>query len=133
MRRGIHNLHIVGDDVFLEARGEVPSQPRLGIQEQFLRQSEDVQVSLHFALGGGDGGVAALAGAELFHVVGHLSVQEARPVGADKAEARAKAQIHYARRRVQGGMLGPPVAVVMNDLRSVPFSEPRAEAAVNFV
>ena len=65
-------------------------QARLEIQKQFIRERKNVQVAFHFALGGGDGGVAAFAGAEFFHVVRDLAVQKARAVGADETNARTK-------------------------------------------
>ena len=91
MRRGVHDLHVVGDNIFFQPRRNFFGQARLKIQQQFVGERKNIQVAFHFAFGGGDGGVTAFAGAEFFHVVRHLPVQKSRAVGADEAKARTKA------------------------------------------
>ena len=119
MRRDVHNLHVVGDDESFQSRGNFSRQAGLEIQKQFIRERENIQIAFHFPLGCGDGGVAAFAGAEFFHIVRHLPVQKTRAVRAGQADARTKAQINHTRAGPQRGVFSRPVAVISDDFRAI--------------
>ena len=108
-------------------------QPRFKIQKQFIGECKNVQIAFHFPFGRGDGGITAFAHAKLFHIVGDLSVQIPRTVGAHKADARTEAQINHARRFVKRGMFGQQVAIIIHQFRTVQFAKTRAEAVVEFM
>jgi hypothetical protein len=119
MWRGVHDLDVVGDDEFFEALRDFFGEAGLEIEQQFIGEAEDVQVALHFAFGGGDGGVATFAGAEFFDVVGDLAVEEAGAVGADEAKAGAKTEIEDAGGLAERGMFREPVVVMRDDFGAV--------------
>ena len=133
MRRGVHDLHVVGDDEFFEPLRNFPGQARLEVQKQFVRQAENVQVAFHFAPGGDERGVTTGANGQLFHVIRDLSVQESDAVFADQTDPPAKTQIEHAGVFAERGMFGQPVAVIVHDFRAVHFGESRAEAVVKFM
>lgn len=103
------------------------------MQQQFAGETEKVQIAFHPALGGGDGGATAFAGAEFLHVVRRPPVQEPRAAGPGETEAGTKISIKDAGRFARCGVFGRPVAVVVDDLRAVQLRKVRAGAAVKFV
>ena len=84
------DLHVIRHNEFFQPRRNLFRQARFEIQKQFIREREDVQVAFHFALRGGDGGVATFTRAEFFHIVRYLSVQKPCAVGTDETDARTK-------------------------------------------
>ena len=133
VRRGVHDLHVVGHNVFLQPARNFFGQARFQIEQEFVSQAKDVHVGFHFALGGGDGSVTTSANLEFFYVVGHLPVQKPRAVGADEAKARAETQVQHARALMQCVVFGQPVAVVIHGLRAGCFRKSGAEAVVEFL
>ena len=90
MRRGVHDLHVVGDDEFFETRGNLFGQSRLEVQKQFVRERKNIQVAFHFTFGRGDRGVTTFARAKFFHVVRDLAVQKSDAIRAGQTNPRAK-------------------------------------------
>ena len=130
---GVDNLDVVGDEVFFEAGGDFGGEAGFEVEEEFLGEAVDVEVAFHLALQGGEGGVAALAGAEFFDVVGDLAVEVAGAVGTDEAKAGAAAEVEDGGALAKGGVLGEGVAVVGDGGAAADFGEDGAEALVKFV
>lgn len=133
MRGDVNDLDVVGDNIFFETFGDGGSEAGFEIEEEFVLEREDVEVADHLAFGGDECGVAALAGAEFFDVVGDLAVKEAGAVGAEEAEASAKAEVEHAGGVAQGGVFGGDVAVVGDGIGGVHGGELGVEAGVQFV
>ena len=133
MRRDVHDLHVVGDDEFFQSLRNFLRQARFEIQKQFVRQTENVQVAFHFALGGDERGVTTFTDAQFFHVVRHLAVQKPDAVGAGQANPAAETQIQNAGALAQRGVFGRPVAIIVHDFRAIQSGESRAEAVVKFM
>ncbi len=132
MRRGVHDLHVVRHNEFLQPLRNLLRQARLKIQQHFVREAKDIQVALHFALGRDERGVTAFAGGQPLHVIRHLAMEKSDPVVADQADSATKTQVQHAGRLAQGGALGSPIAVIADHFRSVRFPEMRAEAVMKF-
>jgi hypothetical protein len=133
VRHHVHHLHVVGDDVLLEALLKRGGQTGLEVEQQLVRQCIDVQVALHSALRRHQSRVAALAGLQAGDVVGHLAIQQSDPVGAQQAQSSAKAQVENAGGLVQGRVFATGVAVICHDLSAADFGEAGAERRVQFV
>jgi hypothetical protein len=119
---------------FLQPLRNFPGQARFKIQQQFVGQAKDIQVAFHFAFGGGDGGIAAFAHAEFFHVIRHLPVQKARAVGADEGKgASENSSPSRPRFRAKRGVFGEPVAIIATISAPFSFREPRARPWMKFV
>jgi len=119
MRCGIHNLHVIRHDEFFQPLSDFFREARFEIQQQFIRETQDIEVRLHFALGGGYGGIGAGAGAEFLNVVCHLAMQITRAVRPHQAKAAAAAQVQYAGGGPQGGVFGEDIAIVRDDFRTI--------------
>ena len=74
MWRHIHNLCVIRHDKFSQPLRDLHRQPRLKIQEQFIREAVDIEIRLELALVCGDGRVAAVAGLQILDVVRDLAV-----------------------------------------------------------
>ena len=132
-RRSIHDLHVVGDDKFVETVSDGSTQPRLEIEQDFIGQDVDVQVGLELALVRDECGVAALTDGQILDVVGDLSVEQAHAVRAREHEPAAKAQVEHAGGLAQRGVFGLPVAIIRDRLHPVDFGEAGVELRVKFV
>ena len=133
MRGGVHELDIVGHNIAFQPGGDGGGEAGFKIEQEFLGQAGDVEVGLHFAFEGGEGGVAALAGGEFFDVVGHLAVEEAGAVGADEAEAATKAEIQHAGALAQSVIFHGGITVIGHGWVAGDRQKPRAEALVKFL
>ena len=74
MRRDIHDLHVIGDNIFFQPLGDFLRQAGFKIHQQFIGEAQDIQVALHPALGSGDGSITTFARAKLFYIIGNLSM-----------------------------------------------------------
>ena len=128
----LHDLHIIGDDELLEPAGHGGGPARLEIQQQFLRQPVDVQVALHPAFGRDERGVAALAGGEIAHVVGHLAVEKADAIRPGEAEAAAEAEVEHAGGLAQRGVFRRLAGVTADGFAAADLKEAGAKALMEF-
>ena len=119
VRRDVHDLHVIGDNVFLQSLHDGWREAGFEVEEQFILQREDVQVALHLALRRDERGVTTLADAEAFHIVGDLAVEEPGAVIADETEAGTGAEIEHAGGFAQGMVFGEPVAVAGRNIRAI--------------
>src|SRR5262245_44073607 len=83
----------------------------------------DVQVALHFPLGGDQRGVTAVAGAKLFDLIGYLAVQEPGAVGAGQAGPPSQSQVDDSRAAIQSGVFRGGVSVVSDHFPAVQLLE----------
>jgi hypothetical protein len=123
MRRDVDDLDVVGDHVFFETVGNGFGKAWFEIQEEFLGEAIDIEVALHFAFCGDEGGVGAIAVSKAFYVVRDLAVEEADAVGTGEADASAKIEVEDSGVLAEGGVFGEGVAVVEDDLGAVDFGE----------
>ena len=121
--RDIDDLDIVRNDILFEALGDGSGEAGLEIDEQFVGEAEDVEVALHLAFGGDEGGVAALAWAERVDVIGDLAVKEADTIGAGQAETGTEAEIEDGATVAQCMVLICRVAVIGDDFVGVDGGE----------
>ena len=133
VRRDVHDLDVLGDDVVFEAFREGLGEARFEIEQQLLRQRVDEGVGDETALRAAERRVATAACGEGLDVIGHLTVQRAHAVGAGEADAPAEAEVDDPGRGVQRRVLGHPIAVVGDRFLSVHLGEPGVEGGVDFV
>src|SRR5215471_15033925 len=96
MRRDVHDLNVVGDDIFFQPLSDCCRKAGFKIEQQLVRETKDIQVTLHSAFGGDESGVTTVAGIQSFHIVCHLAVEKACAVGACDAEPASKAEVDDA-------------------------------------
>ena len=133
MRGDIDDLHVVGDNIFLQTLLHCFGKAGFEIEEDFVFQNVDVEVGLHFALGRDDRGVAALTHFQILHVVRDLAVQEILPIRPEQAESPAKTKIEHAGGVFQSDVFCKPLAVMRHDFRVVDFGKLCVQAVVQFV
>ena len=125
MRRGVHNLHVVGDDEFFQALGNFRGQSWLEIEQQFVLETEDVQVTFHLPLCRDERGITAFTAAQFLDVVRHLTMETPDAIRAGQTNTPAKTQVQHTGARAQRRVFSQNVAVVADDFRAVQFRKAR--------
>ena len=119
----VHGLNIIGDDVMIQPLNEALSQAGLNIEQQLISQGIDMDIGLHPSLGRGKGGVAPLPRLERLDVIGHLTMQQAHPIGPKKTQATPETQISHTDRVLDRRVFGGDIAVVRHRFHGLEFGK----------
>ena len=89
----IFDLHVIGDDVTLEARLKRFSKLRIGIDQKAIRRGADGEVGIHSAFCAQNAGLERARFSRLASVVGNLSIQETKTIVSSDAKFCARGEI----------------------------------------
>src|SRR6266571_4463686 len=89
----VFDLHVIGDDVTLEARLERFSKLRIGIDQKAIRRGTNGDIGIHSAFCAQDAGIERGRFSRLASVVRNLSIQETKTIVSSDAKFCARGEI----------------------------------------